>query len=374
MSRRIGRSGFTLVELLVVIAIIGILVALLLPAIQAAREAARRTQCNNNLKQLGIALQNYHDTYQRFPPLAVFGKFGGPGSQPPTVPSPAYNHTWCLMILPFMEQQALYDSVDKMLRVWDQPIRSTVVPAFLCPSDDGFGDNPAQTHGISVTHYVASEGYHWWPGPAVPNYPFAPGADFQGVFAGGQSTKMAGITDGTSMTIVVAESNSTGYKPLSDGWWKNGTGVKRLATGEAVFHSAFVFTGMGGTCCETSWFNKPDDSGVMPGVELVPCGPPQLHAQLHFGLGPEHGMAVDGQHSSGCRTGRHGGWLGPQSWHRRFVRNLVQAECHEGCSGAGKRPAVRSFRKSRKRKRCGRRLPAMAGTPHRFADQAVHDR
>jgi prepilin-type N-terminal cleavage/methylation domain-containing protein len=274
MSRRVARTGFTLVELLVVIAIIGILVALLLPAIQAARESARRTQCTNNLKQIGIALQNYyHDTYLRFPPVAVFGKFGGPGLQPPTVPAPAYHHTWCLMILPFMEQQSLYDSVDKMLRAWDQPIRSTVVPSLLCPSDDGFGEDPSRTHGIAVTHYVASEGYHWWPGAAVPNYSFAPGADFQGVFAGGQSTKMSSITDGTSTTIVVAESNSTGYKPLSDGWWKNGTGVKRLATSEAVFHSAFVFTGMGGTCCESGWFSKPDDSGTMPGWSWFRAGP-----------------------------------------------------------------------------------------------------
>ncbi len=264
MSRRLRRAGFTLVELLVVIAIIGILVALLLPAIQAAREAARRNSCSNNLKQLGIALQNYHDTYGKFPPCGVFGKTTGL-NPPAVIGAPAYHHTWCLMILPFMEQQGLYDSVDKMLRVWDQPIRGTVLPTLLCPSDDGFGDNPAQTHGCAITNYIGAEGYHWWPGSAIPNYPFAPGADFQGIFAGGQATKMANITDGTSTTIIVAESNSTGYKPLSDGWWKNGTGIKRLATGEAVFRSAFCFTGIAGTCCEAGWYNLPDDSGIDPG-------------------------------------------------------------------------------------------------------------
>jgi hypothetical protein len=167
------------------------------------------------------------------------------------------------MILPFMEQQPLYDAVDKNLRVWDQPIRSTPVAAFLCPSDPGFNTDTSATQGIAITHYVAAEGYHWWPGPAVPNYPWAPGVDFQGIFAGGQSTRLAKITDGTSNTIIVAESNSTGYKPVvGGGWWRNGDGIPRLTTGEAVFRSAFVFTGMGGTCCETSWYNKPDDSGV----------------------------------------------------------------------------------------------------------------
>ena len=183
MRRSVGR-GFTLVELLVVIAIIGILVALLLPAIQAAREAARRTQCNNNLKNIGLGLQNYHDTYKTFP-------MGAMHTGARTTTTSAYGPSWQYGILPFMEQQGLYDEVDKTQRVWDQPIRSTVVKTFLCPSDDGFGEDPSQTHGIAVTHYVASEGYHWWPGAAVPGYSFAPTADFQGVFAGGQATKMS---------------------------------------------------------------------------------------------------------------------------------------------------------------------------------------
>ena len=94
------RSAFTLVELLVVIAIIGILVALLLPAIQAAREAARRTQCNNNLKQLGVALHNHHDTYGYFPPIRHFGR--GHHSR----------QNGFILLLPFMEETSTYDLIE----------------------------------------------------------------------------------------------------------------------------------------------------------------------------------------------------------------------------------------------------------------------
>ena len=93
--------GFTLVELLVVIAIIGVLVALLLPAVQAAREAARRMSCTNNSKQIGLALQNYHDTHKTFPPEAIYGNGVYPGIGSKEGP---YHYTWCFMILPFIEQ------------------------------------------------------------------------------------------------------------------------------------------------------------------------------------------------------------------------------------------------------------------------------
>ena len=102
-SRRAAHPGFTLVELLVVIAIIGILVALLLPAIQAAREAARRTQCGNNLKQMGIALHDYHDTYRAFPAGCRSHATGRRW---------IWGHSWTVAILPFAEQRALFDQLD----------------------------------------------------------------------------------------------------------------------------------------------------------------------------------------------------------------------------------------------------------------------
>ncbi|MDB5338411.1 MAG: hypothetical protein JWN70_4030, partial [Planctomycetaceae bacterium] len=96
--RRTDRSGFTLIELLVVIAIIAVLIALLLPAVQQAREAARRSQCKNNLKQLGLALHNYHDTYGVFPYAQTPCCSGG--------------HTWVEMLLPFMDQAPMYNQIN----------------------------------------------------------------------------------------------------------------------------------------------------------------------------------------------------------------------------------------------------------------------
>ena len=165
-ARRGKHGAFTLVELLVVIAIIGILIALLLPAVQAAREAARRSQCTNQMKQIGLALQNYHDVQKTFPPVAIFGRQG-------PFPQRSFHHTWLTAILPYLEQMPLYQSTNLRIPVLTpganpfgaaqavvgQAIVSTVVPTLLCPSDAGFRD-PSRTWGIAITNYVASEGYH----------------------------------------------------------------------------------------------------------------------------------------------------------------------------------------------------------------------
>jgi prepilin-type N-terminal cleavage/methylation domain-containing protein len=129
MSMSEQRRGFTLVELLVVIAIIGILVALLLPAVQSAREAARRTQCINNLKQIGLAIHNFHDSRQWLPPTHTGG----------APPNDKYG-TWFVVILPYLEQQALYDQFDLTVP-WDQgnnptaaALRGASLPGYLCPT------------------------------------------------------------------------------------------------------------------------------------------------------------------------------------------------------------------------------------------------
>src|SRR6478672_3439320 len=122
------RPGFTLIELLVVIAIIGVLIALLLPAVQAAREAARRMQCTNNLKQIGLALHNYHDVHGRFPL----------GSILVNTPNGAYRQPFLAALLPFLEQRNLYASFNYNLSFQvdeNQTTRASVVNVFNCPSD-----------------------------------------------------------------------------------------------------------------------------------------------------------------------------------------------------------------------------------------------
>ena len=171
---RRSRSAFTLVELLVVIAVIGILVALLLPAVQAAREAARRLQCVNHLKQIGLGLHNYHSTFNVLPMSTTgaesYGSQGGSGF-----------YSWLALLLPFVEQSPLYDSIDfrqPMMDTYDQVWSSdyqvltisashpnagaaaTTVPLFLCPSDT-FNMTPVLgTANPAPGNYAANIG---WP-------------------------------------------------------------------------------------------------------------------------------------------------------------------------------------------------------------------
>ncbi|MEE8452832.1 MAG: DUF1559 domain-containing protein [Thermoguttaceae bacterium] len=194
-----ARRGFTLVELLVVIAIIGILIALLLPAIQAAREAARRASCSNNVKQLGLALQNYHGNFLKFPPSSV--RYG-----------PSEN--WVIRILPFVENQSLHDQFDLELPISDpvnETARSTRVSTMLCPSDVYNGD-PFNGSGHGPTAHLND---NWARGNYGANGALAHRGDAgspgwksntrRGVMGVGCSLSIAKIRDGTSTTILIGE-------------------------------------------------------------------------------------------------------------------------------------------------------------------------
>ncbi|MGI6415225.1 MAG: DUF1559 domain-containing protein [Thermoguttaceae bacterium] len=193
--------GFTLVELLVVIAIIGILIALLLPAVQAAREAARRSQCTNNLRQIGIALHNYHDVHLTFPPGYTCRV--DPGAYTATYIGDGF--TWTPLLFPYVEQTALHNKID-----WNSNMASANVPhvdvmqvclqGFRCPSD---GADPLTAWADRVRHnYAANAGI----GPIKKELPpsHQPGLFFQ-VCGAWKAMKMADIRDGTSNTIGISE-------------------------------------------------------------------------------------------------------------------------------------------------------------------------
>lgn len=245
MKLRMRQRGFTLVELLVVIAIIGILVGLLLPAVQAAREAARRMQCSNNLKQNALALHNYESSYKTFPPCGIQSN----------------QMSWSVMILPFIEQTNLFDRFDFREGNWrahgrTAAVQGVLIGSYQCPSapdDSLFSKYPSQWDPPELQEQdVRTLHYHAVLGPTGTNtlsgqvYQILnnPNAVYgqvalQGAFGTSQRSttntnfiipgknRLSDISDGTSNTLLLGEFAWRGYqfwRPWTRGWWGDSNG------------------------------------------------------------------------------------------------------------------------------------------------------
>jgi prepilin-type N-terminal cleavage/methylation domain-containing protein/prepilin-type processing-associated H-X9-DG protein len=215
-------SGFTLVELLVVIAIIGVLIGLLLPAVQSARESARRSQCSNNLKQLGLALQNYHETRKQLPEGWLCAA---------TDAETGVGWGWGSRILSFVEEDATFRNIDikTQISAASADVLTRVIPGYLCPSDasagkptfnvgDEGGDcdhdavdaNPG-TEIASRTNYVGMFGTN-----EIEDEPFKG----NGMFFANSRMPFRHVTDGLSKTIMVGERDSRMGGSLWQGMWE----------------------------------------------------------------------------------------------------------------------------------------------------------
>ena len=227
------KCGFTLVELLVVIAIIAILVALLLPAVQAAREAARRMSCTNNLKQIGVALHNYHDVYTTFPP-GVSNRSGGAKTNMYLGGAWSY----LVLILPYMEENSRHDEIDLNIghetpkNLW---LRFTEVPGYTCPTrgleyfdlnSNQFGQGKGGAHKYVFAHYLAilgAKGTDVFNGGNYPISGFTGAGQYAetGVLTLNSGVAVSKIYDGSSQTFMAGEHawDSGVYRP-----WPLGVG------------------------------------------------------------------------------------------------------------------------------------------------------
>jgi prepilin-type N-terminal cleavage/methylation domain-containing protein/prepilin-type processing-associated H-X9-DG protein len=212
------RRGFTLVELLVVIAIIGVLVALLLPAVQAAREAARRMQCSNNLKQLALAVHSYHDTTLFFPPEMMTNPGWG----------------WGAFLLPYIEQNALYQAITpgkpqalpqartlfNGVALLQQPIKTFRCPSNICPNTNAFYSNPNNANddnGYATSSYVCNQ-------QVLPHVTYP-------------RLRMANITDGTTNVFLIGERRLNIHPPNQRYTGAIFIGIGRGSDSQLTFHA-----------------------------------------------------------------------------------------------------------------------------------------
>ncbi len=298
------RTGFTLIELLVVIAIIAILIALLLPAVQQAREAARRTQCKNNLKQIGLALHNYLDVHSAFPPSFV--------SDISTTNTPGGEWSVHARILPFLEQASLYNNAD-LSQSYQAAINGNIatqrVASYLCPSDV---NDKVRTNSSGVAeHYPVSYGFNGGTWRVWDNATRQPG---NGAFAPNSKFKPRDFTDGTSNTICFSEVKAfTPYNRDGD------TGTVAIPLGPAEVDTMIAGGGS----------SKPDSGhtewvdGRVHQTGFTVTLPPNTNVTVAGGVRSNEGDFTACREDVSACTGATYAAVTSRSWHTGIVNSLM---------------------------------------------------
>jgi len=282
-----ARRGFTLIELLVVIAIIAVLIALLLPAVQSAREAARRAQCTNNLKQIGLAIANYESANGAFP----IGTQNGSDNAALCGLGQGSGYSLFASILGTMEQQSIYNAINFSIPPgghtfagpWGTVDAGAVnhtgliarINSYVCPSDSDQQPLTTSTNAYSQSSYAGSAGtfdiWHWWCGCPVQ----VGGRSCQGskqiagdgIFFGNRSVRMQEITDGTSNTFAVGETSR--FQPDPDSWCNEWT--RCLYFGSSVANSTRP-QGLASTVATINAAFMPGDYSLIDGAGLPVTG------------------------------------------------------------------------------------------------------
>jgi prepilin-type N-terminal cleavage/methylation domain-containing protein len=317
------KRGFTLVELLVVIAIIGILVALLLPAVQRVRESARRTQCLNNMKQIGIGLHHYHDTIRSFPPF-IINRSGSPGR----IADADKTANWLVLLLPFVEQTPLYESWDFSLPLNQNPGTTMEISIFKCPSDP----NSRKNHCTYAGKWARGN-YGMNVSPCRHGVGSAADDPLSGIGAANKVLRMADILDGTSNTVAVDELRAgLNERDLRGSWAMPGLG----SGSAALFGDAGSPNSMGGNtddmenCTVSGWAgNNSRGMGCFDSGSTGQMAPRSMHIEgLHVLMADASARYIsndiESKHSDGgCGPGPHSVW---QALHTRAGGEVVRNE------------------------------------------------